>query len=147
MITWKMTTLPPLSPVASNSPSWLNSTQDIMSAETHNWWSPCPPCLPPGLPSVTLSSSVPFTCEKHHWISLLPENKYLFHASSSQIHVWKGYARWKYFLSQIPLLYLFPTYPSYYSVSTARLTKIISARDLWTNLDRPETICWLIFSN
>ena len=27
-----MTTLPPLSPVASNSPSWLNSTQEMMSA-------------------------------------------------------------------------------------------------------------------
>ena len=31
--TWKMTTLPPLSPVASNSPSWLNSTHDMISAE------------------------------------------------------------------------------------------------------------------
>ena len=30
---WKMTTLPPLSPVASRSPSWLNSTQEMMSAE------------------------------------------------------------------------------------------------------------------
>jgi len=29
---WKMTTLPPLSPVARRSPSWLNSTQEIMSA-------------------------------------------------------------------------------------------------------------------
>ena len=29
-----MTTRPPLSPVASNSPSELNSTQEIMSAET-----------------------------------------------------------------------------------------------------------------
>ena len=29
---WKMTTRPPLSPVANKSPSWLNSTQDIMSA-------------------------------------------------------------------------------------------------------------------
>lgn len=27
-----MTTLPPLSPVASNSPSWLNSTHEMMSA-------------------------------------------------------------------------------------------------------------------
>jgi len=30
---WKMTTRPPLSPVAKRSPSWLNSTQEIMSAE------------------------------------------------------------------------------------------------------------------
>lgn len=30
---WKMTTRPPLSPVAKNSPSWLNSTVEIMSAE------------------------------------------------------------------------------------------------------------------
>ena len=34
--------------------------------------------LPPALPSVTLSSSVPFTCEKHHWMSLLPENTKVF---------------------------------------------------------------------
>ena len=27
-----MTTLPPLSPVARNSPSWLNSTVEMMSA-------------------------------------------------------------------------------------------------------------------
>jgi hypothetical protein len=27
-----MTTLPPLSPVARRSPSWLNSTHDIISA-------------------------------------------------------------------------------------------------------------------
>lgn len=27
------------------------------------------------LPSVTSSSNVPFTCEKHHWISPLPETK------------------------------------------------------------------------
>ena len=34
---WKTTTLPPLSPVARNSPSWLNSTVEIMSAgkDTH----------------------------------------------------------------------------------------------------------------
>ena len=49
---WKMTTLPPLSPVARRSPSWLNSTQEMMSA------------------SVTSSSRVPFTCEKHHCTSL-----------------------------------------------------------------------------
>ena len=54
--TWKITTLPPLSPVASSSPSWLNSTHEIMSA------------------SVTSSSRVPFTCEKHHCMSLLPAN-------------------------------------------------------------------------
>ena len=30
---WKITTRPPLSPVAKNSPSWLNSTVEIMSAE------------------------------------------------------------------------------------------------------------------
>lgn len=29
---WKMTTRPPLSPVASKSPSWLNSTHEMMSA-------------------------------------------------------------------------------------------------------------------
>lgn len=29
---WKMTTRPPLSPVASSSPEWLNSTVDMMSA-------------------------------------------------------------------------------------------------------------------
>lgn len=29
---WKMTTRPPLSPVASSSPVWLNSTVDMMSA-------------------------------------------------------------------------------------------------------------------
>lgn len=29
---WKITTLPALSPVASSSPSWLNSTHDIISA-------------------------------------------------------------------------------------------------------------------
>ncbi|MPC30687.1 hypothetical protein E2C01_023955 [Portunus trituberculatus] len=29
---WKMTTRPPLSPVASRSPSWLNSTHEMMSA-------------------------------------------------------------------------------------------------------------------
>jgi len=34
---WKMTTLPPLSPVANNSPSWLNSTAEIISAE-QIWW-------------------------------------------------------------------------------------------------------------
>ena len=28
-----MTILPPLSPVANNSPSWLNSTVEMMSAE------------------------------------------------------------------------------------------------------------------
>lgn len=33
---WKMTTLPPLSPVARRSPSWLNSTHDIISAEILN---------------------------------------------------------------------------------------------------------------
>ena len=49
---WKMTTLPPLSPVARRSPSWLNSTHEMMSA------------------SVTSSSRVPFTWEKHHWMSL-----------------------------------------------------------------------------
>ena len=31
-----MTTLPPLSPVASNSPSWLNSTHEMMSAGEMN---------------------------------------------------------------------------------------------------------------
>ena len=30
-----MTTLPPLSPVARNSPSWLNSTVEMMSATTN----------------------------------------------------------------------------------------------------------------
>lgn len=50
-----MTTRPPLSPVASNSPSWLNSTQDIISA------------------SVTSSSKAPFICEKHQEASPLPE--------------------------------------------------------------------------
>lgn len=30
---WNTTTLPPLSPVAKNSPSWLNSTVEIMSAK------------------------------------------------------------------------------------------------------------------
>ena len=55
----------------------------------------------PGLPSVTLSSSVPFTCEKHHWMSLLPGKRKDLSASSLQYHVWKGYPRWKYFLSQI----------------------------------------------
>ena len=75
---WKMTTLPPLSPVAKRSPSWLNSTQDMMSAvrakqqslvtlkvsgvDVTDWV----------LPSVTSSSRVPLTCEKHHWISLEP---------------------------------------------------------------------------
>ena len=29
-----MTILPPLSPVANNSPLWLNSTVEMMSAET-----------------------------------------------------------------------------------------------------------------
>lgn len=29
---WKMTTRPPLSPVASSSPEWLNSTVEMMSA-------------------------------------------------------------------------------------------------------------------
>ena len=31
-----MTTLPPLSPVARNSPSWLNSTVEMMSAACMN---------------------------------------------------------------------------------------------------------------
>lgn len=31
---WKITTRPPLSPVARRSPSWLNSTHEIISAET-----------------------------------------------------------------------------------------------------------------
>ena len=52
---WKMTTLPPLSPVARRSPSWLNSTQEMMSA------------------SVTSSSRVPLTWLKHHWTSEEPE--------------------------------------------------------------------------
>ncbi len=38
---WNTTTRPPLSPVAKNSPSWLNSTVDMMSAEwnkhEHKW--------------------------------------------------------------------------------------------------------------
>ena len=33
---WKITTRPPLSPVAKRSPSWLNSTHDMMSAERIN---------------------------------------------------------------------------------------------------------------
>lgn len=33
---WKMTTRPPLSPVASSSPEWLNSTVDMMSAVEWN---------------------------------------------------------------------------------------------------------------
>ena len=32
---WKITTRPPLSPVANKSPSWLNSTQDMMSAKKY----------------------------------------------------------------------------------------------------------------
>lgn len=51
---WNMTTRPPLSPVASSSPSWLNSTHEMMSA------------------SVTSSSNAPFICEKHHDVSPLP---------------------------------------------------------------------------
>lgn len=31
---WKITTRPPLSPVARRSPSWLNSTHEIISAKT-----------------------------------------------------------------------------------------------------------------
>lgn len=50
-LTWNITTLPPLSPVARSSPSWLNSTQEIRSA------------------SVTSSSRVPFTWLKHHVVS------------------------------------------------------------------------------
>ena len=50
-LTWNITTLPPLSPVASSSPSWLNSTQEMRSA------------------SVTSSSKVPFTWLKHHVVS------------------------------------------------------------------------------
>lgn len=53
-LTWNITTRPPLSPVASNSPSWLNSTQEIISA------------------SVTSSSKAPFICEKHHDLSPFP---------------------------------------------------------------------------
>lgn len=56
-LTWNITTRPPLSPVANNSPSWLNSTQDIISA------------------SVTSSSKAPFICEKHHDLSPLPTKK------------------------------------------------------------------------
>ena len=35
---WNMTTRPPLSPVASNSPSWLNSTHEIISAAKKLSW-------------------------------------------------------------------------------------------------------------
>ncbi len=48
---WKITIRPPLSPVASSSPSSLNSTVEIISA------------------SLTSSSIVPLTCEKYHWAS------------------------------------------------------------------------------
>lgn len=51
-----MTTRPPLSPVAKSSPSWLNSTQDMISA------------------SVTSSSKAPLICEKHQDASPLPVN-------------------------------------------------------------------------
>lgn len=54
VFTWKMTTRPPLSPVAKSSPSWLNSTQDMISA------------------SVTSSSNAPLICEKHQDASPLP---------------------------------------------------------------------------
>ena len=76
---WKMTTLPPLSPVAKRSPSWLNSTQDMMSAVRAKQQSLVTFKVSPRvdvsdwvLPSVTSSSRVPLTCEKHHWISLEP---------------------------------------------------------------------------
>ena len=45
-------TRPSLSQVANTSPSWLDSTHDMISA------------------SETSSSKVPLTSEKHHWISL-----------------------------------------------------------------------------
>lgn len=51
---WNITTRPPLSPVANSSPSWLNSTHEMMSA------------------SVTSSSRAPFICEKHQDVSPLP---------------------------------------------------------------------------
>lgn len=38
---WKITILPPRSPVAKSSPEWLNSTAEMMSAATHtimNYW-------------------------------------------------------------------------------------------------------------
>lgn len=53
-LTWKITTRPPLSPVASRSPSWLNSTHDMTSA------------------SVISSFSAPLTCEKHQLVSPWP---------------------------------------------------------------------------
>lgn len=81
---WKMTTRPPLSPVARRSPSWLNSTQDMISAgkeqdtkslsnavtntKSLSLWAFCRLHV---LPSVTSSSSVPLTCEKYHWMSLV----------------------------------------------------------------------------
>ena len=59
---WKITTLPPLSPVANSSPSWLNSTAEIISAEFYfleliqvNSF----------LPSATSSSKDPFTWLKY----------------------------------------------------------------------------------
>ena len=36
MSCWKMTTRPPLSPVARSSPEWLNSTVEMMSAANTN---------------------------------------------------------------------------------------------------------------
>ena len=82
---WKITTRPPLSPVANKSPSWLNSTQDMMSAKKYQKKGQfCTQvteavsaleskgCCVLDLPSVTSSSNVPFTCEKHHWMSLEP---------------------------------------------------------------------------
>lgn len=53
-LTWKITTRPPLSPVARRSPSWLNSTQEITSA------------------SVMSSLSAPLTCEKLQLVSPWP---------------------------------------------------------------------------
>ena len=96
--------------------------------------------LPPALPSVTLSSSVPFTCEKHHWMSLLPEKRqvklYLpFILMFGKVMLGES-TFWAKFTPASPL---FQTYPSYFGVSTSRLTKIWSARDLSKRLVCPDT--------
>jgi len=72
---WKITTRPPLSPVASRSPVLLNSTHDMMSAETSKGPISGGSDGVRDSPSVTSSSRVPLTCEKHHCSSPLPADR------------------------------------------------------------------------
>lgn len=65
---WNITIRPPLSPHASSLPSELNSTQEIKSANKKNLVRECNNFK--NVPSVKSSSSVPFTWEKAHCISL-----------------------------------------------------------------------------